>query len=107
MTKWRTRLAAILLMTALFVGTLTLIFFAMSMVVVRDPDRQVTRAAFVNEQEEQPLWDLPGGLFVGVPGLEVEIEIVCRDGRRHRWGYVTGGMDGSYQVEPGCRLRGY
>lgn len=107
MTRWRTTLAAVLLMAGLFVGTLTVMLYAMSVVVVRDPDGQVARAAFVNEQEEQTLWDLPGGLFIGVPGLEGEVEIICRDGRRHRWGYVTGWVDGSYRVEPGCRLRDY
>lgn len=107
MTRWRTRLAAFLLLAALFAGIPTLMLYAMSAVVVRDPDGQVTRAAFVNEQEEQLLWDLPGGLFVGIPGLEGSVEIVCSDGRRHRWGYVTGWMDGSYRVEPGCRLRDY
>ena len=107
MTGWWTRLGAVLLTAGLFVGTLTVMFYAMSAVWVRDPDGQVTRAAFVDDEAEQVLWDLPGGLFVGVPGLEGSVEIVCRDGSRHRWGYVTGWMGGSYRVEPGCRLRGY
>ncbi|HKR24828.1 MAG TPA: hypothetical protein VJS15_06180 [Allosphingosinicella sp.] len=105
MTGWRTRLAAMLLMAGLFVGTLTVMLYALSAVWVRDPEGQVIRAAFVNAREAQALWDLPGGLFVGIPRLEGEVEIVCRDGSRHRWGYVTGWADGSYRVEPGCRLR--
>ncbi len=105
MITWRTRLAVILAILMLFGGILFSLHFYMSAVVVRDPDGQVARAAFVNDHDEQVLWDLPGGLFVGIPGIEGLVEITCRDGRRHRWGYVTGGMGGSFRVEPGCRLR--
>ena len=102
---WRTRLAVFLGLLMSFAGSLFAIHLYLSVVVVRDPDGQVAHAAFVSDHAEQALWALPGGRFAGIPDLEGLVEITCRDGRRHRWGYVTGGMGDSFRVEPGCRLR--
>ena len=71
-------------------------------VVVRDRTGEVTSAVVTNDREEQPLYRLPGGVFVGIPQLEGVVEISCGDGSRHQQGYVTGHMHTWVKVEGRC-----
>jgi hypothetical protein len=73
-------------------------------VVVRDPTGEVVRAFITDDHDEQGLHRLPGGVFVGVPGLEGVAVIACRGGRARAHGYVTGGMHTRLEAGPGCRL---
>jgi hypothetical protein len=86
-------------------GALLLLALAIALagsVVVRDRTGEVARAIVTNDRETQPLLRLPGGLFVAIPLMEGTIEIECRDGSRHRNGYVTGHMHIRVRVEGRC-----
>ena len=71
---------------------------------VHDETGEVTSAVVTNDREEQALLRLPGGLFFAVPRLEGTIEVRCRNGRRARWGYVTGYTHTAVRVSgaPAC-----
>ena len=71
--------------------------------VVRDRSGQVASAVVTDGLRTQPLWRLPGGLFVAIPRIEGTIEVRCRDGTSHQQGYVTGHMHTWVVVEgPEC-----
>lgn len=98
--RWALALTLLLVGLALIAGALAVL----GTVWIRDPSGQVVRAILTNDREEQALWRLPGGRFAAIPRLEGEVEIICRDGRRDRGGYVSEYFDTSLRVEPGCRL---
>ena len=71
-------------------------------VAVKDRTGEVEAAFVTDERESQRLFRLPGGLFVGVPQMEGVVEIRCRDGSRHRHGYVTANWHTRVKVEGRC-----
>ena len=73
-------------------------------VVVVDRTGEVVEAVATNDLVEQPLFRLPGGTFYAIPEVEGEVEIRCRDGRKHRWGYVTGHSHTRLEVREACKL---
>jgi len=86
-------------------GVLVLLWLGVAIagsIVVRDRTGEVTRAIVTNDRDSQRLLRLPGGAFVGIPLMEGVLEISCRDGSRHRQGYVTGHLHIWVKVEGRC-----
>lgn len=82
---------AILWIICIVAGTalLGLTLNGLGLMVVYDSTGQVSAAAVTNDIEAQPLYSMPGGLFVGFPNLEGVVEIRCRDFSEGRQWYVT------------------
>ncbi len=73
-------------------------------VVVVDRTGEVAEAVATNDLVEQRLFPLPGGIFYAIPEVEGGVEIRCRDGRKHRWGYVTVHAHTRLEVHEACKL---
>ena len=71
-------------------------------VAVTDHTGEVEAAFVTDDRDSQRLIRLPGGLFVDVPQMEGLVEIRCRDGSRHRQGYVTTNWHTRVKVEGHC-----
>jgi len=71
---------------AAFLG---LLLHGMGLMVVRDSTGQVVGATATNDIDVQPLYSMPGGVFIGFPQLEGVIEIRCKDGSRRQNWYIT------------------
>lgn len=65
--------------------------FLTGTVVVRDRTAGVASAVLTNGERERRLHRLPGGMFVGIPTWDAEVEIRCRDGSSRRNSYVSRG----------------
>ena len=63
----------------------------MGSVLVLDESGNVRRA-YISSQGKflQKLRRLPGNRFYAIPHTEGSITILCKDGSRQTWGYVTG-----------------
>lgn len=66
--------------------------------IVHDDTGGVASAVVTNDQGEQRLMRLPGGVFFAVPAMEGVIEVRCRNGRKAQAGYVTGHLHTSVRV---------
>ena len=71
-------------------------------VMVFDDTGDVVEAVATDDRSEQRLYRLPGGTFYAMPRVEGEIEVRCRDGSKHRAGYVTRHFHTWVRVEVPC-----
>lgn len=63
--------------------------FVSGTIVVVDRSGAIERAEVATGVGQQPLHRIPGGLFVGMPGADGTVRLVCRDGSARDYGYVT------------------
>ena len=69
--------------------------------IVRDPLGIVSDVKFDYDNYEPsavPLRHLPGRVFVGMPDRDGTLLVICKNGRRPGFGYVTPGMTPSFVV---------